>query len=312
MSSRQFTPFGGSGEIFTLDDINEYDDLPPLAEIDSPDVYEIRTGNFATDYLVPIQDGSTDFNEWYSLVDGQIILDIPDIAVNQYPATETDADDGQTATTWFDQIDPTEDIDLNDDPTFKDDAIDNAYPGLEFDGSQWGEVAWNGGDVSAILDGQAVTFVMTLEFSDSDRYDVLDAPSGQGSWFWRASISENSTGEMTFPHSRDVDGNRFEVTTQDANLNDGEPHRIAMAIESWSGTMEPSDIKIGVDGSYVSTTTNESAGLSNIADDITEMKLFGQSGGNRFVGAGDLDVARYDVVLSEDELQDDYDRQAWS
>ena len=79
MSSRQFTPFGGSGEIVTLDNINEYDDLPPLAEIDSPDVYEIRTGALGTDYLVPMQDGSTDFNEWYSLVDGQIILDIPDI-----------------------------------------------------------------------------------------------------------------------------------------------------------------------------------------------------------------------------------------
>ena len=78
MSSRQFTPFGGSGEIVTLDNINEYDDLPPLAEIDSPDVYEIRTGALGTDYLVPMQDGSTDFNEWYSLVDGQIIRAIPD------------------------------------------------------------------------------------------------------------------------------------------------------------------------------------------------------------------------------------------
>ena len=83
MSSRQFTPFGGSGEIVTLDNINEYDDLPPLAEIDSPDVYEIRTGNLGTDYLVPMQDGSTDFNEWYSLVDGQIILDIPDVVVSR-------------------------------------------------------------------------------------------------------------------------------------------------------------------------------------------------------------------------------------
>ena len=84
MSSRQFTPFGGSGEIVTLDNINEYDDLPPLAEIDSPDVYEIRTGNFATDYLVPMQDGSTDFNEWYSLVDGQIILNIPDREIDYF------------------------------------------------------------------------------------------------------------------------------------------------------------------------------------------------------------------------------------
>ena len=82
MSSRQFTQFGGSGEIVTLDDINEYDDLPPLAEIDSPDVYEIRTGELGTDYLVPMQDGSTDFNQWYSLVDGQIIRAIPDSVVN--------------------------------------------------------------------------------------------------------------------------------------------------------------------------------------------------------------------------------------
>ena len=88
MSSRQLTPFGGTGEIVTLDNINEYDDLPPLAEIDSPDVYEIRTGALGTDYLVPMQDGSTDFNEWYSLVDGQIIRAIPDSAIARYDARE--------------------------------------------------------------------------------------------------------------------------------------------------------------------------------------------------------------------------------
>ena len=90
MSSRQFTPFGGTGEIVTLDNINERHDLPPLAEIDSPDVYEIRTGELGTDYLVPMQDGSTDFNEWYSLVDGQIIVDIPDSVVDNF--NDADAD----------------------------------------------------------------------------------------------------------------------------------------------------------------------------------------------------------------------------
>ena len=78
MSSRGFVPFGGTGNIVTLDNINEFADLPAIEEVDSPDVYEIRTGELATDYLVPVQVDSTSFTDWYSLLDGQVLRAIPD------------------------------------------------------------------------------------------------------------------------------------------------------------------------------------------------------------------------------------------
>jgi|AntDeeMinimDraft_4_1070355.scaffolds.fasta_scaffold05158_5 hypothetical protein len=70
----QWSAAGGGGELITLDTINKFDDLPDVTMLSQPDVYEIRTGDLASDYVVPMDTtGDGNFDTWYSLVDGQTI-----------------------------------------------------------------------------------------------------------------------------------------------------------------------------------------------------------------------------------------------
>ena len=177
MSSRQFTQFGGSGEIVTLDDINEYDDLPPLAEIDRPDVYEIRTGELGTDYLVPMQDGSTDFNEWYSLVDGQIILDIPDSGNlhAHYDITQQPENVGETIDPLIDHSDNGHDLSAVGSP----ELIDNGFTGGQTASLDGSNDAWiiSSSDWATLSQPYTAYTVVDLQDSGGDQkiYDAHDA-----------------------------------------------------------------------------------------------------------------------------------------
>ena len=175
MSSRQFTQFGGSGEIVTLDNINEYDDLPPLAEIDSPDVYEIRTGELGTDYLVPMQDGSTDFNEWYSLVDGEIILNIPDSGDlrARYDATEISVSDGDSISTWQDETSNSYDL-TGGSPIYKTD-VKNGNSVVRFDRSANDDLDIGWGTLSQPW---TVAFVGQLNISEGGNQYFWSLDSG--------------------------------------------------------------------------------------------------------------------------------------
>ena len=266
MSSRQFTPFGGSGEIVTLDNINEYDDLPPLAEIDSPDVYEIRTGELGTDYLVPMQDGSTDFNEWYSLVGGQIIRDITDSEANQ-----------KLNHRWvLDDVNGTvEDLAGNADGTNNGvTSVDGGWAGDsagEADGSEYIETTtW--GDFGSNMD---TDFAIAASFKTADSgrfYGVLDDRMG----ILPRLLSD---GDIVFQIRDNGDG-RLEVTTDNTGFNDNNEHRVVMNKTGNTG----SDLEIWVDQAKEPVTVTDDRGWDEVVNFTIDVWLFGANAGGSLNG----------------------------
>ena len=83
--TQQWKPTGGRFDVEPLENINEVADLPDLAQLDEAQIYSIRSGEFAPDYVVPWAWDATaeEYQEWRSTVDGQAIRDIPDILIPQ-------------------------------------------------------------------------------------------------------------------------------------------------------------------------------------------------------------------------------------
>ena len=83
--TQQWNPTGGRFDVEPLENINEVADLPDLAQLDEAQIYSIRSGNFAPDYIVPwAWDSSAgEYQEWRSTVDGRVIRDIPDTDADQ-------------------------------------------------------------------------------------------------------------------------------------------------------------------------------------------------------------------------------------
>ena len=81
--TQQWNPTGGGFDVEPLENINEVADLPDLAQLDEAQIYSIRSGEFAPDYVVPWDWDATaeEYQEWRSTVDGQVIRDIPDSGV---------------------------------------------------------------------------------------------------------------------------------------------------------------------------------------------------------------------------------------
>ena len=98
--TQQWNPTGGRFDVEPLENINGVADLPDLAQLDEAQIYSIRSGDFAPDYVVPWAWDSTEgeYQEWRSTVDGQVIRDTPDSAIHQY---RFDEGSGETA---FDSI----------------------------------------------------------------------------------------------------------------------------------------------------------------------------------------------------------------
>lgn len=77
------------GDILVLEGVDSVSDLPDIESVDTADIYHIRTGDLATDYVIPVHtDGTEVFDEWHSLVDGQVLYDIPDSLTNRWPVDE--------------------------------------------------------------------------------------------------------------------------------------------------------------------------------------------------------------------------------
>ena len=81
--TQQWNPTGGRFDVEPLENINEVADLPDLAQLDEAQIYSIRSGEFAPDYIVPWAWDSTEgeYQEWRSTVDGQVISDIVGIVL---------------------------------------------------------------------------------------------------------------------------------------------------------------------------------------------------------------------------------------
>ena len=269
MSSRQFTPFGGTGEIVTLDNINEYDDLPPLAEIDSPDVYEIRTGNFATDYLVPMQDGSTDFNEWYSLVDGQVLSAIPDIGLDHFYWSQ----ELETVDPWSDE-EGDKDLSASGDPILQDGINNNQT------------VSYGGGDshisvsAAALGSNQVYTFAVVFQLDDANTDQSLflngDVSGGNG---YELAIDDGSY--RVFHH-----GNASET----AGTVDTDPH---VAV----GTYDGNDIILDIDGANIMNRSHVTPDNPDGAIKIAE--------GSQNNLVGDVGAAGHEGAAADANRRDD-------
>ena len=71
----------GHKGIQVLSNINSVDDLPEAADVESEAVWYIESGDFAPDYIAPSFWDGQQFNEWISLVDGEVLDGIPDGAL---------------------------------------------------------------------------------------------------------------------------------------------------------------------------------------------------------------------------------------
>ena len=81
----------GHKGIQVLSDINSVDDLPEVADVESEAVWYIESGDLAPDYIAPSFWDGQQFNEWISLVDGEVLGAIPDIVVRQNDDDSTGA-----------------------------------------------------------------------------------------------------------------------------------------------------------------------------------------------------------------------------
>ena len=103
---------GVSGGIEVLENVNEMADLPDISTIDSEGVWYIESGGFGPDYIAPTNWDSSagEFTDWFSLFDGQILVDIPDaVAVRPDDDDAEDRDDAfglriTTEVEWDDRI----------------------------------------------------------------------------------------------------------------------------------------------------------------------------------------------------------------
>ena len=301
MSSRQFTPSGGTGEIVTLDDINEYDDLPPLAEIDSPDVYEIRTGNLATDYFVPIKDGSTDFNVWYSLVDGQIIRAISDIAVHHWPMDEGS---GSTIT---DNV-GSEDGTLNG-PSW----VSNSWQGgfaLDGDGTDdYIETGTWGSFGSNIHEPHAVLF--TVETTTDERGAFFGITDDNSDLVWRCSINVFEDNVVEF--QRRDDARNTAGVYSSSEINDGEKYRVVINIDGPSESDMELYLNANEDTNVQNSGTLEGGELFDFPHPIMFFAREEDSPGPARYFDGVLDnIIVTNDSLSEAEIEKDYEQQPWS
>ena len=81
----------GHKGIQVLSDIDSVDDLPEIADVESEAVWYIESGDFAPDYIAPSFWDGEQFTEWISLVDGEVLDDIPDSDL-YYPVDEGSGD----------------------------------------------------------------------------------------------------------------------------------------------------------------------------------------------------------------------------
>ena len=77
--TQQWNPTGGGFDVEPLENINEFADLPDLAQFNEAQIYSIRSGEFAPDYVVPwAWDSSAgEYQEWRSVVDGHHYYESP-------------------------------------------------------------------------------------------------------------------------------------------------------------------------------------------------------------------------------------------
>ena len=164
--TQQWNPSGGGFDVEPLENINEVADLPDLAQLDEAQIYSLRSGNFAPDYVVPwAWDASTEeYQEWRSTVDGQAISDIPVVSVwdnkeNTQEFWEENSNwlslsvgDWDDLAGWEDDSDIVDIFDnesdwvtVNSDPSITDTATEGAndYEFTDFDGRWWQEFRSN-------------------------------------------------------------------------------------------------------------------------------------------------------------------------
>ena len=270
------------GYIITYDNLDSVDDLPELSTLERQDIYHARTGDLSSDYIVPVDtDGSGSFDAWYSLVDGEEIIAIPQSAITRnsdhiWPFaegsgdaledTEGDKDGNRNSPDWVVDDGGVQDAYLN---FGSDDIVDQI--GRVFDGdasSGFTVTAWvRGGSNEGYIWTQDAADRLLTWINDSGE---LDFDSGGGrptttnypdnDWFLMTAVGSDSDGEARLY----VDDN-LESTDSGGPASDADnPFYI--------GNRDGTDRPLGGDIDFVTVALDFEAELSDVQDHYNATK----------------------------------------
>ena len=159
----------GHKGIQVLSNINSVDDLPEVADVKSEAVWYIESGDLAPDYIAPSLWDGQQFNHWISLVDGEVLVDIPDSVVHHYDASQDERSLGSVSSI----PDLVGSIALDDgtEVTLTDNGI-NSVQSYDTDGVE----------DYLLFDGNTITtpwtFIAVLRVRSSDRQMMFDHGGG--------------------------------------------------------------------------------------------------------------------------------------
>ena len=299
--TQQWNPTGGRFDVEPLENINEVADLPDLAQLDEAQIYSIRSGNFAPDYVVPwAWDASTEeYQEWRSTVDGQVIRDIPDSAIHQLKLDED-------SSTFADSI-GSEDATNQGTSRVTGDYLGGAA--RSGDGSDQ-YIEWTSlGDFGSNMDSDfAVLF--TVETTD-DEAVLFGTRNDNNNTRFNVSVGRFDSGSGQLEVMIQDEGTETLTVYTNNIFNDGDRYRVCVNKTANSA----SGIEIWVNASEESVNTGRDENFASPINYQYPMALFAE---NIEGSVGDHMNANLDnIIVTDDSITDsdignDYNAQPWS
>ena len=305
--TQQWKPTGGRFDVEPLENINEVADLPDLAQLDEAQIYSIRSGNFAPDYVVPWAWDSAEgeYQEWRSTVDGQAIIDIPDSVVaekeiHSYPVTEF------TESSWPDAIGESN-IDTISGPTLMESDF-GGQGGVVSDGDDGYVQSDTMGDFGSNLTG---SWAVVVPFSTEDNSNIiLGVDNENDDTLFGISIGRSMPDNKIGINVRDNSGNfqRFHGTP---DINDGNEY--VCILQSVGNSASDKEIYFEPD-SDVSSIEMDDGDLGTTSNFEFPMTYFARV----IDGSIDQNIAAsintprwYNDSLTESERSDVFDAYDW-
>ena len=94
-------------DVQTLENIDSFDDLPDVTELTEEQLYAIRSGDLASDYIAPFEWDGESYEQWRSIIDG-INIAIFDSVVDNFEPDDGDTSgpyaDGEDLSTYYSEM----------------------------------------------------------------------------------------------------------------------------------------------------------------------------------------------------------------
>ena len=245
----------GHKGIQVLSNINSSDDLPEAADVESEAVWYIESGDLAPDYIAPSLWDGQQFNNWISLVDGEVLAGIPDSVKYHFYTGDISADDGESPDVWPETIQGA-DGDLFG-PTYQVDGVFDGHDGLESDGvDDYADLGTLGNFGEKRSEG--FSLVLTFRTTTDDGFPIAVEPEDGEDAFNVLYGGDSGTGygtdEQTLRWVGGDGSNEWRIATDDGAVPTNET--IAAIFVSESNSAEDASWYI-----------NESDAQSNVARD---------------------------------------------